>query len=204
MKGLTNPTFYLHSSLAVLFFIGLLSNFPSVVTALTWVKKEYITWCESKSLGRKQGVCDYNRSPLADLGRVCPFMVRNFLNFMQFFGIFGKILAPLLRGILDPPLISNQCWDVKYKVRSEALTTYTLQITLTMNVYSVSGRSLSAVWCRSVPEYITSPFINKSYRLSFPCGTSGDLQETYISPRPRTNTSGFEGLCVPEMANLKW
>ena len=30
-------------------------------------------------------------------------MVRIFLNFMQFFGKFGR-WRPLLRGILDPPL----------------------------------------------------------------------------------------------------
>ena len=54
---------------------------------------------------------------VAELTRVLP-MAQNFLNFMQVFGKYGKIqclrtggLAPLLRGILDPPLnvIRNVC-----------------------------------------------------------------------------------------------
>ena len=52
---------------------------------------------------------------MADLGvplARAPPMAKNFLNFMQFFTKFGKILCwrppegwrPLLRGIVDPPL----------------------------------------------------------------------------------------------------
>ena len=52
---------------------------------------------------------------VADLGGRPP-TAQNFLNFMQFFAKFGKIIClrppkgwrPLLRGILDPPLIRAQ------------------------------------------------------------------------------------------------
>ena len=53
-------------------------------------------------------------NPVAD-PRGAPPTAKNFLNFMQFFGKFGKIicwrphprgLVPLLQGILDPPLIN--------------------------------------------------------------------------------------------------
>ena len=56
----------------------------------------------------------------ADLGGVPPDAppptAQNFLNFMQFFAKFGKIICwrpspgswhPLLQGILDPPLVST-------------------------------------------------------------------------------------------------
>ena len=55
---------------------------------------------------------------MADLGGVplacSPPTAQNFLNFMQFFGKFDKIVCwhplegrrPLLQGILDPPLIT--------------------------------------------------------------------------------------------------
>ena len=53
---------------------------------------------------------------VADLGGRpgAPPMIQNFLNFMQFFAEIGKIICwrplegwrPLLRGILDPPLLS--------------------------------------------------------------------------------------------------
>ena len=72
-------------------------------------------------------------SPVADLRGVPPAHApptdQNFLNFMQFFGHFGKIVCwhplegwrPLLWGILHPPL---QSWQVRIQGRTGGPLTF--------------------------------------------------------------------------------
>ena len=65
-------------------------------------------WSENEHKHESFSVADFGGAPGTP-----PPTAQKFLNFMQFFAKFGKIICwrppegwrPLLRGILDPPLL---------------------------------------------------------------------------------------------------